>query len=135
MISHGKLDSTINLIPFSSEGFATYILNIIMFMPLGFLLPLIWRRYREMGRTVLTGFCMSLSIELSQLFCLRVTDIDDLTMNTLGTAVGFGCWIAFRCLFPKAGRKAIKVSSAEPLVYLFGGILGIILLYTWRIFG
>ena len=58
-----------------------------------------------------------------------------LTMNTLGTAVGFGCWIAFRCLFPKAGRKAIKVSSAEPLVYLFGGILGIILLYNWRIFG
>lgn len=135
LISHGKLDSTINLIPFSSEGFATYILNIIMFMPLGFLLPLIWRRYREMGRTVLTGFCMSLSIELSQLFCLRVTDIDDLTMNTLGTAIGFGCWIAFRCLFPKAGRKAIKVSSAEPLVYLFGGILGIILLYNWRIFG
>ena len=78
---------------------------------------------------------MSLSIELSQLFCLRVTDIDDLTMNTLGTAVGFGCWIAFRCLFPKAGSKAIKVSSAEPLVYLFGGILGIILLYNWRIFG
>ena len=93
LISHEKLDSTINLIPFSSEGFATYILNIIMFMPLGFLLPLIWRRYREMGRTVLTGFCMSLSIELSQLFCLRVTDIDDLTMNTLGTAVGFGCWM------------------------------------------
>lgn len=47
LVSHGKLDSTINLIPFSSEGFATYILNIIMFMPLGFLLPLIWRRYRN----------------------------------------------------------------------------------------
>lgn len=79
---------------------------------------------------------MSLSIELSQLFCLRVTDIDDLTMNTLGTAVGFGCWIAFQAAwFPKAGSKAVKVSSAEPLVYLFGGILGIILLYNWRIFG
>ena len=30
LISYGKLDATINLIPFSSEGFATYILNVIM---------------------------------------------------------------------------------------------------------
>ena len=135
LISYGKLDATINLIPFSSEGFATYILNVIMFMPLGFLLPLIWRRYRKMGRAVLTGFCMSLSIELLQLFCLRVTDVDDLTMNTLGTAVGFCCWIVFCCLFPEAGRKAIKVSRAEPLIYLFGGMLGIVFLYNWRIFG
>ena len=135
LISYGKLDATINLRPFSSEGFATYILNVIMFMPLGFLLPLIWRRYRKMGRTVLTGFCMSLSIELLQLFCLRVTDVDDLTMNTLGTAVGFCCWIVFRCLFPDAGRKAVKVSRAETLIYLFGGMLGIVFLYNWRIFG
>ena len=135
LISYGKLDATINLLPFSSEGFATYILNVIMFMPLGFLLPLIWRRYRKMGRTVLTGFCMSLSIELLQLFCLRVTDVDDLTMNTLGTAVGFCCWIVFRCLFSDAGRKAVKVSRAEPLIYLFGGMLGIVFLYNWRIFG
>ena len=135
LISYGKLDATINLLPFSSEGFATYILNVIMFMPLGFLLPLIWRRYRKMGRTVLTGFCMSLSIELLQLFCLRVTDVDDLTMNTLGTAVGFCCWIVFRCLFPDAGRKAVKVSRAEPLIYLFGGMLGIVFLYNGRIFG
>lgn len=135
LISYGKLDATINLLPFSSEGFATYILNVIMFMPLGFLLPLIWRRYRKMGRTVLTGFCMSLSIELLQLFCLRVTDVDDLTMNTLGTAVGYCCWIVFRCLFLDAGRKAVKVSRAEPLIYLFGGMLGIVFLYNWRIFG
>lgn len=33
----------INLIPFDSVGILTYILNIIMFMPLGFLLPLIWK--------------------------------------------------------------------------------------------
>nr|WP_009905684.1 VanZ family protein [Clostridioides difficile] len=33
----------INLIPFDSVGILTYILNVIMFMPLGFLLPLIWK--------------------------------------------------------------------------------------------
>ena len=36
LITYGKLDNSINLIPFSSEGAMTYILNIIMFMPLGF---------------------------------------------------------------------------------------------------
>ena len=36
LIAYGKLDNSINLIPFSSEGAMTYILNIIMFMPLGF---------------------------------------------------------------------------------------------------
>ena len=41
----------------------------------------------------------------------------------------------YRVQDQQAGSKAIKVSSAEPLVYLFGGILGIILLYNWRIFG
>ena len=117
LISHGKLDSTINLIPFSSEGFATYILNIIMFMPLGFLLPLIWRRYREMGRTVLTGFCMSLSIELSQLFCLRVTDIDDLTMNTLEPPLVLAAGSHFAACFRKQAGKQSK-SAAQNLWFI-----------------
>ena len=30
----------INLLPFQSEGIMTYVLNIIMFLPLGFLIPL-----------------------------------------------------------------------------------------------
>ena len=45
-----------NLIPFSSEGAMTYILNIIMFMPLGFLLPLIWENFRNAKKVVLMGF-------------------------------------------------------------------------------
>ena len=45
LITYGKLDNSINLIPFSSEGAMTYNLNIIMFMPLGFLLPLIWKNF------------------------------------------------------------------------------------------
>ena len=32
LITYGKMDNSINLIPFSSEGAMTYILNIIMFM-------------------------------------------------------------------------------------------------------
>ena len=89
LITYGKLDNSINLIPFSSEGAMTYILNIIMFMPLGFLLPLIWENFRNAKKVVLMGFLMSLTIEICQLFNIRTTDIDDLMMNTLGALVGY----------------------------------------------
>ncbi len=63
-----------------------FIGNIVMFMPIGFCLPVLWKikgRY-----VILTGFLISLFIELSQLFLSRGTDVDDLILNTLGTAAG-----------------------------------------------
>ena len=99
LIAYGKLDNSINLIPISSEGAMTYILNIIMFMPFGFLLPLIWKNFRNAKKVVLMGFLMSLAIEICQLFNIRTTDIDDLLMNTLGTLVGYCCWKVFSLIF------------------------------------
>lgn len=134
LITYGKLDNSINLIPFSSEGAMTYILNIIMFMPLGFLLPLIWENFRNAKKVVLMGFLMSLAIEICQLFNIRTTDIDDLLMNTLGTLVGYCCWKVFSLIFRNAGTKCVEMKKSEPVIYMFGGILGLFLLYNWRVF-
>ena len=134
MITYGKLDNSINLIPFSSEGAMTYILNIIMFMPLGFLLPLIWENFRNAKKVVLMGFLMSLTIEICQLFNIRTTDIDDLMMNTLGALVGYCCWKVFSLVFRNAGTKCVEIKKSEPVIYMFGGILGLFLLYNWRVF-
>ena len=134
LITYGKLDNSINLIPFSSEGAMTYILNIIMFMPLGFLLPLIWKNFRNAKKVVLMGFLMSLAIEICQLFNLRATDIDDLMMNTLGALVGYCCWKVFSLIFRNAGTKCMEIKKSEPVIYMFGGILGLFLLYNWRVF-
>ena len=60
--------------------------NIAMFMPFGFFLPLLWRISGK--ATAAVGFCVSLSIELIQLFLPRWTDIDDLILNTSGTLLG-----------------------------------------------
>ena len=80
---------TINLVPFSTDTYTmSYILNIIMFMPLGFLLPMIWHRCR-FHQVLLIGMLSSLAIEIMQLFNWRVSDIDDLLMNTLGAVIGF----------------------------------------------
>ena len=134
LIAYGKLDNSINLIPISSEGAMTYILNIIMFMPFGFFLPLIWKNFRNAKKVVLMGFLMSLAIEICQLFNMRTTDIDDLLMNTLGTLVGYCCWKVFSLIFRNAGTKCVEMKKSEPVIYMFGGILGLFLLYNWRVF-
>ncbi|MBO1300971.1 MULTISPECIES: VanZ family protein [unclassified Enterococcus] len=80
----------INLVPFIDGINTGYILNIICFIPIGFLCPLISPTYRKFSYSLLFGFCTSLLIELSQLFTVaRATDIDDLTSNVLGMILGY----------------------------------------------
>lgn len=63
--------------------------NIIMFIPLGFFIPIIWKRKRSLIKVVFLGFFLSLCIELSQfLFTHRVANIDDVILNTFGTWIG-----------------------------------------------
>ena len=88
----------VNFVPFDSIGIG-YILNVVMCMPLGFLLPLIWEDCRKLGKTVMIGAGFSLLIEITQLFNYRATDIDDLTANTLGVLLGYFIWKIFVRLF------------------------------------
>ena len=129
-----KLQEEINLIPFRDGISLSMILNVVMFMPLGFLLPLIWENFRNAKKVVLMGFLMSLAIEICQLFNIRTTDIDDLLMNTLGALVGYCCWKVFSLIFRNAGTKCVEMKKSEPVIYMFGGILGLFLLYNWRVF-
>lgn len=134
MLSYDGISGGINFIPFQSEGVTTYILNIIMFMPLGFLLPLIWAEYRSFLKTAIVGLFFSLAIEICQLFNLRHTDVDDLLMNTLGAMLGYVIWYLFHKVIKQAGEKAISITKGEPIIYLALGILGIFFLYNWRMF-
>lgn len=153
-----RLDE-INLIPFSSSGALTYILNIIMFMPLGFLLPLIWKRFRNFISILCTGLSFSLAIEICQLFNHRTTDIDDLMMNTLGAILGYFIWICIDNLFnyiskktifahryeqilqdeiaveadDDTNRKTINLPKNEAIMYLILAVLGEFLLYNFYI--
>jgi glycopeptide antibiotics resistance protein len=68
--------------------------NVALFLPLGFLLPLLAPRLDRLGRTVAAGFLLSAAIELSQVAFpgVRRADVNDVLMNTLGTALGFLAW-------------------------------------------
>ena len=90
-VRYFRLDINWNLIPFRGMivDFKNSILNIILFVPLGFVLPVLWKRFRKLQSTVLFGFSFSLTIELLQMLTYRATDVNDLITNTLGTACGF----------------------------------------------
>ncbi|MGE7863663.1 VanZ family protein [Bacillus mobilis] len=69
--------------------------NILLLMPLGFLAPIIWDKFKELKNTILLGLVISISIELLQLMESlfsrwgRITDIDDVICNVIGSIVGY----------------------------------------------
>lgn len=64
--------------------------NIIGFIPFGFLMPLLSRKFLNLKVITLTTFCLSLVYELTQLvFRFGSFDVDDLILNTLGGVVGY----------------------------------------------
>ena len=81
----------LNLIPFWGimEDFKNSILNILLFVPLGFFLPVLWGKFRSLLPSLMFGFGLSLSIELLQILTFRTTDVNDLITNVIGTAMGY----------------------------------------------
>ena len=73
-------------------------LNILLFVPFGYLLPQLWKRADRWWKVVLCGFVLSLGIELIQMVThLGMFDLDDLMNNTLGALLGWLChavWLA-----------------------------------------
>ena len=68
------------------------ILNILLFIPFGYLLPSLFPKLRW-WQVILLGLAFSLTIELLQLITkLGYADVDDLINNTLGAAIGWLCY-------------------------------------------
>lgn len=117
-------DPNINLIPFQYGILYSDYLNILMFIPLGFILPLMWKKYHKFADTVKFGFYLSLFIELSQLFTrFRATDINDLITNTLGVTIGWAIYFIFSKLLLKWIKpitlfQSSRFLSFEPKMYV-----------------
>lgn len=90
-IRYIRLDFNINLTPFAYmfSDYRSTSLNVLLFVPLGFFLTVLWKSFRKIHFTVLFGFCTSLLIELLQIFTFRATDVNDLMTNTVGTLLGW----------------------------------------------
>ena len=86
-----RFELSLTLIPFLPmlTDVKNTVLNVALFIPLGVLLPFLWKRYNTLKSTALFGLVLSLSIELLQIFTYRATDINDIIANTLGTVLGY----------------------------------------------
>jgi glycopeptide antibiotics resistance protein len=91
---------TPNLVPFRSMisdwshgGWplvVNFVGNIVAFVPLGLLPPLIFKRPTMFWEVLVFSLCVSLFIEGGQLVSgRRVPDIDDLILNSLGGCLGY----------------------------------------------
>lgn len=71
-------------------------LNIVLFMPLGFLLPYVWPKL-NFYKTLLLAFILSVAIEFTQYIAqLGCCDVDDVINNLIGTCLGYCCYIIYR---------------------------------------
>lgn len=130
----------IYLIPFTtSPDPMPYIHNVLMTIPLGFLLPLLWPSLRRLWKVTLFGLSMSFLIEFMQLFSHRVTSTSDLLMNTLGAVIGYLLFYAvYRWVIGsdevfKIAKCKTKLLTGEARTFLVVAFLGAILLYIPRV--
>ncbi|MFJ5770083.1 VanZ family protein [Psychrobacillus sp. NPDC093180] len=79
--------------------------NILIFIPLGIFLPILFKRYTSFSKAITFSILVSFTIEALQ-FLLQIGqfDIDDLILNSIGSIVGF----LFIKLIIKVQRKVQK---------------------------
>lgn len=87
--------------------------NILIFLPLGLLPPLLWGKMEKLWKTALFGFGVSLFIEVTQLILPRGTDVDDLLLNTFGTLLGYALFALIRKRFPNFPARCRHRPAAE----------------------
>jgi len=97
----------INWIPFINlcdyEDRGDVLLNVIgnttMFVPIGIVYPIVYKKLDTHTKVILAGVCFSLVIEILQLpFFDRVSDIDDLILNSAGYVTGYLFYLAVKRL-------------------------------------
>ena len=104
------------------------VFNMLMFAPLGFLLPLLGKKTRRIVPILLISLTVTLSIEFFQMFSRRgIFELNDILHNTLGSVAGYFLMSAIQDVLV---LRKIKVQSlfkafCIPLVFtlLFTGAL------------
>jgi len=81
--------------------------NVLAFAPFGVFLPILWPGRRSLISVVGAGLAISLALEAVQLGLslligapYRVADVDDVIINVLGVALGYGLYRAIGLFLP-----------------------------------
>ena len=93
-----KVNGEIQPLVFEAAKVFPFRINVIgnttMFMPIGVIYPMVYKKLNTTPKVLLAGIGLSLCIEILQLpFYDRVTDIDDLLLNSIGFSIGYFVYV------------------------------------------
>ena len=91
---------------FGTHSLRQVILNIIMLIPFGFLMPIVIKAKRKYLITLLSAFALILFIESMQLIMQCGTfEVDDIINNLLGTVIGMLIYALAHSVYIRARSK------------------------------
>ncbi|MGL5692549.1 MAG: VanZ family protein [Peptostreptococcaceae bacterium] len=106
---------------FSLVEWRNIILNILMFVPLGFILPLLFKKCERWYITYTTGLGATLFIEIVQYISKRgVFELDDIMNNALGCIIGYGLVMFINSIVRRKEEKhkiSTLVTYQAPLMF------------------
>ena len=84
---------SVQAVSLSDYAFRNLAGNIILFVPIGIFLPVLFVKQRKFGIFLLTTVIIISAVEITQLVTLLGTcDVDDLLLNTAGACIGYWLW-------------------------------------------
>ena len=87
-----------------SEAVLNLVGNTLMFVPVGIVYPVVYKKLNTHAKVLAAGAGFSLTIEILQLpFFDRVSDVDDLILNSLGYALGYLIYLGAKRIIDKKG--------------------------------
>jgi len=100
---------------FSRDATIQLVGNMLLLMPLGVYGPAMWRGLRSWPVLLLLGVSVSSAIELGQLglselygFPIRIADVDDVILNTVGVLIGYLLWRLWSAGAPVDSDHAVR---------------------------
>lgn len=112
---------TYNIVPFkqiseyisnlnSHDLYYNLLGNIILFIPLGFLIPFILRSKKGLLDNIIITLIIATTLESLQYILVRgAFDIDDIILYFFGSLIGFGCYKLFAKLLAKSKYRTLVI--------------------------
>lgn len=122
---------------FSLRSWQFIILNIFMFVPFGFLVPLLEKRFHKIYNTFIAALLFTIFIELFQLITgIGIFELDDIFNNVLGALIGYGIIMALLSVIKSSKSKGLKVIGfLLPLIITLVVFISIFAYYGNKEFG
>lgn len=126
---------------FSIAEWSNIILNILMLIPFGLLLPVVFKLYNSFWKVSITGLFFSITIEIVQFISEKgIVEADDILNNTIGTMIGYGfyvlaVYITKRVKKQKVERLGICIVYQIPLFVMIFIFIGLFISYNEMEFG